>query len=307
MRSILLAITLSAFSSNINGQGSTYELAKRTGDAGLEELVAIVKEQYTSDSTIAEFFYYWTACHIDYDRAKASSRQPYYYDRENLIDLTFKERRAVCSGYAELYCEFLTRCGIACEVIPGVSKTRENILQDVPYSEDHSWNAVRINGRWRLVDVTWANTTSRDGIIDDYYFMTEPGWFILDHFPSDPRWQLLSDYITLDEFQQYPCYTKKYFQLGFGDYTGKALQKARNGSFQLRLGVSDGWEPVPVLVDKNDRKNNSLKYDILPGTSTNYQTLIFSTRKDILRIDAVKREKNFIITEFGIAYYDLEH
>jgi transglutaminase/protease-like cytokinesis protein 3 len=270
------------------------------------ELVSVAMEAYDNEQDIAEFFYYWTASHIRYDRARSSGTQFHYQYKTDLIEEVMKSREAVCSGYAELFCEFLSRCNIPCEVINGFSKTRENILQGIPYSEDHSWNAISINEHWHLIDVTWANTTSRDGFIDDYYFMTEPGLFILDHYPTDPSWQLLPDPIPFDKFKQYPCYTKKYFQLGFGGYLGNVSKKTGQGTYQLKIGVSDGWQPVPVLVNKFDRKDHYLRYYIKPGPFSYYQTLEFSTRKSILRIDAVRKEKNYVITEYGIAYFDLD-
>jgi transglutaminase/protease-like cytokinesis protein 3 len=303
----LLIITYIVLHFTICGVGQTgiYGSAKRYGELGMEELVSTALELYDNEQDIAEFFYYWVATHIQYDRAGSSGRQPYVASKEALIEDVMNSRNAVCSGYAQLYCELLSRCNIPCETINGISKTRENLLQGIPYSEDHTWNAVNIFDRWYLLDVTWANTTSRDGFIDDFYFMTEPGIFILDHFPSEIRWQMLSDPVTLSEFKQYPCFTKKYFQLGFGGYIGKITEANRNGTYQLRLGVSERWEPIPVIVNKHDVRDKRINYTITPGSFKYYQTLGFSSKKSIVRIDAVRKEKNYTITEFGVVYFDL--
>jgi hypothetical protein len=77
---------------------------------------------------------------------------------------------------------------------------------DQPYGRPnaHAWNAIKIDGRWRLVDVTWGaggvkRVASGPGHpfgtferrFDPFYFSTPPERMIYDHWPSDPRWQLL--------------------------------------------------------------------------------------------------------------------
>jgi hypothetical protein len=55
-------------------------------------------------------------------------------------------------------------------------------------TDQHAWNAVKIEGSWRLVDVTWASqvTGVREG-----FFMVPPEQFIETHYPSHSDWQLL--------------------------------------------------------------------------------------------------------------------
>jgi transglutaminase/protease-like cytokinesis protein 3 len=192
-----------------------------------------------------------------------------------------------------------------CVIVNGISKTRDNILKGIPYREDHSWNAVKMNGKWHLVDVTWANTTSRDGSIDDFYFKTDPYIFILDHYPMDAVWQLIPEPVSLEEFIAFPCYSKKYFQLGFGGYTGDAVSSHRSGAYSIRIGISREWQPVLVAVNSNDREVEEPDTRLSKGAFDYYQSVSFSTGRKIMRIDAVRRENNYILMEIGIVYFEL--
>ena len=85
---------------------------------------------------------------------------------------------------------------------------------------DHAWNAVKINGEWKLIDTTWAA-----GYIDDkknfkvktsdYYFFTPADQFVLAHFPLDNKWQLLEKPATLNQFEISALPRPDFFKYGF--------------------------------------------------------------------------------------------
>ena len=69
----------------------------------------------------------------------------------------------------------------------------------------HAWNAVKVNGNWRLIDVTWCagyvNDRKFGKKFDTYYYLTSPDLMVLDHFPDDPRWQLRDTPIDARTYQ----------------------------------------------------------------------------------------------------------
>ncbi|MGE5549379.1 MAG: hypothetical protein ACM3ZC_02470 [Bacteroidota bacterium] len=84
---------------------------------------------------------------------------------------------------------------------------------------NHDWNAVRIDGEWRLLDATWsAGHVSADyrfeRDFDDFYFFTPPEQFIHTHFPKDPAWQLLKNGITLADFEALVYLRPAFFRNG---------------------------------------------------------------------------------------------
>lgn len=56
----------------------------------------------------------------------------------------FTEGKGVCSGYAEAFKMLLDTLGIECILVFGIAE-----------DEYHEWNAVKLNGEWYHIDVTW--------------------------------------------------------------------------------------------------------------------------------------------------------
>ena len=56
---------------------------------------------------------------------------------------------AVCEGYAKAFKYLLNYAGIECEIIQGKATNSSG------ETESHAWNAVYLNDKWYLVDVTW--------------------------------------------------------------------------------------------------------------------------------------------------------
>ncbi|MBL0099635.1 MAG: hypothetical protein IPP49_05895 [Saprospiraceae bacterium] len=46
--------------------------------------------------------------------------------------------------------------GIECEFITGAGKTRPTPHGQANILAKHAWNAVKMNGKWALMDVTWS-------------------------------------------------------------------------------------------------------------------------------------------------------
>lgn len=70
----------------------------------------------------------------------------------------FKNKKAVCSGYADAVSIFLNTLGI----------------KNYRVSNDtHIWNLILVNGKWVHLDATWDDPTSNQNIIDYNYFLID--------------------------------------------------------------------------------------------------------------------------------------
>ena len=58
-------------------------------------------------------------------------------------------KKSVCEGYAKAFKYLLNSVGINCEIVQGEATNSKG------ESESHAWNAVKLNDKWYLVDVTW--------------------------------------------------------------------------------------------------------------------------------------------------------
>ena len=135
----------------------------------------------------------WVADNISYDVES-------YLAGEKVVSpwqSTLRRRRSVCYGYAALLAEMCRLAGIPCEKISGYGRGygfgigRAESIHDV----NHAWNAVRLEGVWYLVDVTWDAGHIRERSFrkayGTAYLFLEPRQFLYTHFPAEPRWQLL--------------------------------------------------------------------------------------------------------------------
>jgi hypothetical protein len=125
-----------------------------------------------------------------------------------VIQTLITRHRTLCKGYAWLVRELALRAGINCEIIPGYARSvRSNIGGNG--IANHSWNAVMLDGKWYLCDPTWSSgvvtiENEFNNTYHDEYFLSDPEWFVLNHYPLDVKWTLLEHLPALHEFLNRP-------------------------------------------------------------------------------------------------------
>lgn len=128
-----------------------------------------------------------------------------------------KDNKTICTGYAYLIKELANLANIECEIVHGFAKTSTEIVEksDTP---NHSWNSVKLNGKWYLCDPTWASgipnptTFHFQFEFNDGFFLSDPNIFAVNHYPADEIWFLLDgEKPTFDAFLEAPIiYGKAY-------------------------------------------------------------------------------------------------
>jgi transglutaminase/protease-like cytokinesis protein 3 len=125
-----------------------------------------------------------------------------------IIQTLLDRRRTLCKGYVWLVRELALKAGIDCEIITGYARSARSNIGGNGVA-NHSWNAVMLDGKWYLCDPTWSSgavtpenefTTS----YNDAYFLTDPEWFVLNHYPLDVKWTLMEHPPGLHEFLNRP-------------------------------------------------------------------------------------------------------
>lgn len=182
----------------------------------------------TTDRQKLNSIFRWVIANIDYNTKvfKNSNNNPsrdYRLEEDEdtisplkplnlrVAELVLKRRTAVCDGYARLFKILCDYAGIKCEIITGYGRTNINRI-GAKFVSNHKWNAVFIDSAWQLLDATWASgyINYKDEFQREYnshYFLSKPEEFILDHYPEDLRWALLSEPPVLKEFESTPFKT----------------------------------------------------------------------------------------------------
>jgi hypothetical protein len=119
------------------------------------------------------------------------------------------DRKTICTGYAYLIRELSAHAGLNCVIVDGYGRTAQSNIGGTG-TANHSWNAIKLHGKWYLCDATWSS-----GVIDaetnrfikkynDSYFLSDPELFIRNHYPLDTAWMLLRDKLSLHKFLDRP-------------------------------------------------------------------------------------------------------
>jgi transglutaminase superfamily protein len=182
----------------------------------------------------------------------------------------FAERKGVCSGYAHLFAELGRLAGLEVAYVVGGSRTMGSSFA----GDDHAWNAVRVGGAWRLVDVTWdagalggADGTSFEKHYRSDYLMTPPEIFGRTHLPNRPSWQLRADPLSQGDFLRQPLLPPSFFALGLSLHEPDRSQVTVERSFTARLQNPQGVSLLASAVDKQTRAHTNCRVERGPEPS----------------------------------------
>ncbi len=185
----------------------------------VETLAAYLTVPAKSDEEKARAIYRWIAENIDYDVGIYS--RPVTVSgalRESPEDV-LQERIGVCSDYSSLFQALCGAAGLECVVISGYGKGYSYKVGAPILDQNHAWNAVKIDDKWRLVDTIWGTGYVDEDLkfvqrFEDHYFFAPPADFVLDHLPTDPKWQLLDTPLSKEEFERLPQTKSSFFRNG---------------------------------------------------------------------------------------------
>lgn len=214
----------------------------------VDSLAAYLTKDTRNDSEKARAICIWLADRLTYDHAavkadKLPDPSPEY---------SLRTRSAVCEGYARLFVALATKAGMNAEVVVGYARTDPG--EDV-FKEDikHAWNAVIIDGKWNLLDPTWADRDDNRSFCEGY-FLSPPEKLIFTHFPDESRSQRLAKPLTREEFLEQPQVVGGFFKPGAelkSPYRSR-LYAGGTEQFELTLPGADevvvkqGEERIPL-------------------------------------------------------------
>lgn len=238
----------------------------------LDKLAEKVNTDFTRDDEKARAIFTWIAHNIKYDlKAYGVNEHPVAYSyktqaekearrkkfREELALKTLKSKKGVCQGYATLYAEVAQKAGLKSEIITGSSKSHPAHIGKQPGDSDHAWNAVKIDGTWKLVDATWGAGTATGNPLkfvfkfNDKYFFGDPNLFFLNHFPDDKKW-LLTDK-SENEFANLPLYYGNY-HIGEYDFLSPSAGMLSVKSKQIPFRIKN-LKPTDTIAYAFSRNN----------------------------------------------------
>lgn len=138
---------------------------------------------------------------------------------------------SVCDGYTKLFHYLMARCGVLTVAVSGYS------------GENHSWNAVLLDGDWYMVDLTWDDPIGQEpGVASHTYFNLSWDRFSLDHSFTTPKGEFIDNYYDIPS-----CTSDKYDYFKYFGYEGELniesiervmrlqAEKGETSHFQIRI------------------------------------------------------------------------
>ena len=172
-------------------------------------------------------------------------------------------QKTICSGYAYLIKELASLSGIECEIVNGYSRSPSSQIGELGVA-NHSWNAVKLNNKWYLVDATLASgffNVDENKFIKSYndgYFLASPEQFSKSHFPLDSKWLLLDEKSCADEFVNGPMVYGSSFKYGVVPVYPNTLKievfKDETIPFQLKILKGINLNDVQLSVSNGVTK-----------------------------------------------------
>lgn len=143
-------------------------------------------------------------------------------------------KEGVCQDYSELFKALCDIAQIECYIVTGNGKTNSTDIGF--YDSNHAWNIIKINGDYKIYDLTWAAGYVSEGEFkkrfNQFYFDSSPEKFVLDHFPDDSKWQLLDNPMSMQEFISLPYFDSDFLN---SDITNFSLKEGVVKSDKLKI------------------------------------------------------------------------
>lgn len=190
-----------------------------------QKLSAHITKDIKNDSDKIVAIHKWITENIKYDVKKWLN---FNYDPVPL-NKVLKKRKANCLGYSELFNALCKNAGINSVKVTGYTKDITVDYVDNFYLDEHAWNAVLLNNKWKFIDDCWDAgyieyskisvlghivkfITFGNKIIIKYkpnfvkapaddYFLKSGNKYKIDHLALNPLWQLMQPNITLNQFR----------------------------------------------------------------------------------------------------------
>ncbi len=239
-----------------------------------QRLSAILRVAAT-DHEKAWLVYQWVTQYFRHDTALASKiGNP----RNHSLDSLYQKGGGSCAVYADVVQRLLEQAGLEVKTIYGTVKSGGRFSARSGLPVNHVWNAVKIDGQWRVIDATWgAGYLGNHGFQreqSDLFFLMPPEVAVLSHFDQSDELGSQEQFgITEGLFRKMPEEAIYAASIGFDSAEILSFQRRNLGSplvktFDQPLNVFKVLD-APIQGRLSKRATHTFKLE-----STQYQDLM---------------------------------
>ena len=192
----------------------------------------------------------------------------------------FAARTGVCEGYARLMVALGKAAGVEIAYVTGYIRDAnrrveaaesEATMKSALEGYSHAWNAVKLDGRWLLMDVTWDDPTgprrapaSGKLEVESTYLFTPARLFAFNHFPEESAWQLLEEPISMGDFVRQPMLSPRIGTLGLSLLDPNRSQVTVSGDVTIVLDNPRGALMSAVAKVDGGKRGEETRCKVTP-------------------------------------------
>lgn len=259
-----------------------------------EQLAKKISKDFSNKEVQTQAVYSWLTANIRYDleefyNPNRATKVSFQYQtleerdrklkaiKDEIVDETMTSRKAVCEGYAQTFSKVCTLLHIENEVIEGYVRASSNRIGRPLEGPNHSWNAVKLNGKWIYVDATWGAGSENNGRwirkFNSYYYNIPKDKYFKTHLPEKSIWRLRVGRMEKEEYYNQPIYSHEFLKsdVKLVTPTSGILSKKSNGSVQMELKNATDKEILVGFLGSTmavkpsiEIKGNTTKVTIIP-------------------------------------------
>ncbi len=159
-----------------------------------------IQSEATTDSAKIIDLLQWISKRVEYETDKR-----YQKERSKNIrpvgENAYLDGKAVCIGYARLFESLCLAAEIPTITVEGIAFNRKDQSM-----ENHAWNVAKYNGKWRVIDPTWASGYVQNRKYKPFFSLQYVDIPIqqreFTHYPYDPALQLRPHPLTYQQFEK---------------------------------------------------------------------------------------------------------
>ncbi|WP_281616044.1 transglutaminase-like domain-containing protein [Flammeovirga sp. SubArs3] len=227
----------------------------------------------------------WIVKNIKYDVNKLqkikngkspTGKMKFYTTNERnvyLIDQVVKKKAGVCQDYSLLLDVIMKELGYESYIIKGYTKRKDGSIGG---AFGHTWNAIKVNGEWKLYDPTWGAGTVENGKkfhqnYDLNWYDVAPEKMIERHMPYDPIWQLLDTPYTYENFNKNTIPTPQEPKYDYNTLIAEHLKKDDKSRMEAEVARSEELGNTINLV--KEWRKLTLRNMSIHGVTSNRELL----------------------------------
>ena len=174
--------------------------------------IGSLKEKYSlTDVDLFYLIYKWIATNIRLE-LKGLNDDPL---------VVYNSGKGTSKGISSLFKNICNYLRLEADLISGYIRVPSDDLtkEDLMTKIDFTWNYILIDGVHYLIDVSsgagFFIASEFEPFYTDFFFGTNPEFFIRVHFPKDNKWQLLSEPYSLEKFESQAYLLQFFYLKGF--------------------------------------------------------------------------------------------